>query len=327
MYRVGMIGMEGHTRFTWDSLPELRNVKLAAVTIQNEGQMEKWRRSSQYSPFVSEYDDYCRMLDQEHLDIVCVYTPNNMHAECVQAAAAYGAHIYTEKPLATTLEDLASTQKAVEDAGVVMTMMLSMRMDGKYQKVREVVRQGLIGEVTQCSAQKSYKVGSRSEWERSREGLGGTIPYIGCHALDLIRWTSGLEFVKGCAFHNNVGDPYLEEMENSASISILADNGATISTRLDYCRPAQAPSHGDDRLRIAGTLGVIEVMKGEIKVITDQQEETLLPPTKKVEQFSNLIAAIEGREKLLVPAEDAYRITEIVLKLRHAADRQEMVEL
>ena len=31
---------------------------------------------------------------------------------------------------------------------------------------------------------------------------------------------------------------------------------------MDYLRPATAPTHGDDRLRIAGTLGVVEHQEG-----------------------------------------------------------------
>lgn len=327
MYRIGMIGMESHTGFTLDVLPLLKNAQLKAVTLMDNSQRSKWRRSGSYNPFVKEYEDYRLMLDQENLDIVCVYTPNNRIAECAMAAAAYGAHIYAEKPLATTLEDLAATRSAIEKSCVVMTMMLSMRMDGEYQKVREVVSHGMIGEVTQCSAQKSYKVGSRPDWQQKRESLGGTIPFIGCHALDLLRWTSGLEFIKGAAFHNNIGNPNIGEMENSASIIALANNGATVSARLDYCRPETAPTHGDDRIRLAGTEGVIEVINGEVKVITSREKELVLPHSKPVVQLVNLIEAIEGREELLVPSEDAYRMTEIVLKLRDAADKQEMVDL
>lgn len=327
VYRVGMIGMESHTGFTLNALPQMKNAKLTAVTLMNNNQRNKWRRSGAYTPFVKEYEDYNRMLDAENLDIVCVYTPNNLIAECVIAAAAYGAHIYTEKPLAISLDDLAAARAAIEKSGVTMTMMLSMRQDGEYQKVHEVVQHGMIGEITQCSAQKSYRVGNRPDWQRQRKSLGGIIPFIGCHALDLLRWTSGLEFIKGAAFHNNVGNPYLREMENSASMVLLANNGATVSARLDYCRPETASSHGDDRIRLTGTEGVIEVMHGVVRVITSRDEEYVLPHAKSVMQFVNLIEAIEGREELLVPTEDAYRITEIVLKLRNAADQHEMVDL
>lgn len=327
VYKVGMIGVEGHTGFTLNALPQMKNAQLTAVALMNDNQRAKWRRSGSYSPFVKEYDTYHQMLDSETLDIVCVYTPNNQITECVIATAKYGAHIYSEKPLAITLDDLAAARKAIETSQVTMTMMLSMRQSGEYQKAHEVVQHGMIGEITQCAAQKSYKVGSRPEWQRKRESLGGIIPYIGCHALDLLRWTSGLEFIKGAAFHNNVGNPYLQEMENSASMVLLANNGATVSARLDYCRPQTAPTHGDDRIRLAGTDGVIEVMHGEVKVMTNRDKEITLPPAKPVMQFVNLIEAIEGREELLVPTEDAYRITEIVVKLRNAADKQEMVEL
>ena len=43
-------------------------------------------------------------------------------------------------------------------------------------------------------------------------------------------------------------------------------NGGVASVTLDYLRPAAAPTHGDERLRIAGTRGVIETALVEQKV-------------------------------------------------------------
>ena len=327
IYRLGLIGMEGHTNYALEPIPQLQNVKLTAVACANERQQNQLRKNPAFTSATKFYADFREMLEKESLDIACVYTPNNRHAESVIAAAQAGAHIFSEKPLAVTLADLETVKAAVKKAKVQLTMMLNMRSEGRYQKVRELVHSGVIGQVAQCSAQKSYKVGERNEWEKKRETLGGTIPYIACHALDLIRWCSGLEFVMGAAFHNNVGRPDMGEMENTAGIICLASNGATITTRLDYCRPEIAPSWGDDRLRFAGSEGVVEVLFGQISLITSKEKPTTIPPAKSIEQLANLVNAIEGKEPMLVPAEDCYRITEVVLKLRDAADRKVVVPL
>lgn len=327
IYRTGFIGMDGHTGYALGPLPSMNNARLTAAAVSDPDDLEKLRKADAFNPDTALYADYREMLEKESLDIVCVFMPNHRHAECVIAAAEAGAHVYTEKPLAITLEDLQRARAAVESAGVTLTMMLAMRGGGIYQRVRQLVRDGAVGEVAQCTAQKSYKTGNRGGWQIVRETLGGTIPYIGCHALDLIRWTTGLEFVKGAAFHNNVGNPSLGEMENSASIIVLADNGATISTRLDYLRPENAPTWGDDRLRIAGPEGVVEVMNGEVSLMTQTKQKHVVEPAPEVSQFKNLVEHLEGRAPLLVPTEDCYRITEVVLKLRNAADRGVLVDL
>ena len=326
-YRLGMIGLEGHTNYTVKPLPKLPNVRLAAIAVSEEEQARIQKKFDQLPKDIKIYRDHREMLEKESLDIASVYTPHGLTANRIIDCAEAGAHIFTEKPLSTTLEDLARVKDAVTRADAVMTMMLNMRGYGIYRKVHEIVHGGVIGEVTQCTVQKSYKLGGRPEWVRSRDTYAGTIPYIGCHAIDLIRWCSGLQFVKGAAFHNNIGRPEIGGMENSASVILLAKNGATVSVRLDYCRPDTAPTWGNDRLRIAGTEGIVEVLHEKITLMTSGKPPFEVPPANDVTQLENLIAAIEGREPLLVPTEDCYRICEIILKLRNAADAQTMVEL
>lgn len=328
IYRVGLIGLWDHTSYTFGAISKLPNVKLTACACNEKNLVE--RHQKQYSFFdqsVKLYSDFHEMLKQEELDIVGVYTTHGQRAEALIASAQAGAHIFTEKPLTTNLKDLRHVRQTVYESHVHLSMMLNLRFDGVFHKVHQLVRSGAIGEVTQGAAQKSYKLGTRPEWLKNRGTYAGTIPYIACHALDLLRWCSGLEFVKGAAFHNNVGRPDLGLMENTASMICLASNGATFSTRLDYCRPETAASHGDDRIRLAGVDGVVEVQHETITLITGQQTMREVQPLPHRNHFENFIAAIEGRESMILPAEDCFRVTEIVLKLREAADTFTLVDL
>ncbi len=71
---------------------------------------------------VSHYDDYRVMLDEARPDIVSLCAPPERNPEVIEAAAARGAHILSEKPLAA---DLAAAERAVEAvrrAGVVFSL-------------------------------------------------------------------------------------------------------------------------------------------------------------------------------------------------------------
>ncbi len=328
-YRVGMIGTAArHWGYLLGPVQSMENASLVAVSNTDDGGLASLRKNKAFTDETKVYSDHREMLEKESLDIVGVWDTNVRHPDCIAASARAGVHIFTEKPVAVSLAGLERAKKAVEKGKVHLTMALNMRTEGKYRKVRELIRSGVIGEVTQCSCQKSYKVGNRPLWEQKRESLGGTIPYIACHGLDLLRWCSGLEFVKGAAFHNNLGNPGMGEMENTAGLICLADNGATVITRLDYCRPNTAPSWGDDRIRFAGTKGVVEIIDGKITLITREKKPHIVEPLKNpVSLFGSLIDVIEGRGKSILPAEDCFRITEIVLKLRNAADTQSMTAL
>ena len=47
-------------------------------------------------------------------------------------------------------------------------------------------------------------------------------------------------------------------METATASVLQLDNGGLATLRVDYFRPETAPTHGDDRLRLAGTKGIVE---------------------------------------------------------------------
>ena len=64
------------------------------------------------------YQDFNTMLNKEKPDVVIIATPEPYHLEPVKAAAANGAQIFLEKPMATTLEDADAIKKICQAAGV-----------------------------------------------------------------------------------------------------------------------------------------------------------------------------------------------------------------
>src|SRR3954469_10897388 len=76
--------------------------------------------------------------------------------------------------------------------------------------------------------------------------------------IDLMRYTSGREFKEAVGMQTHIGFPDLGEMENVTASIFKLDNGGIANLRMDYLRAASAATHGDDRLRLAGTKGVAE---------------------------------------------------------------------
>jgi predicted dehydrogenase len=208
-------------------------------------------------------------------------------------------------------------------------MLLSMRFDPQYRKMHAIVRGGGIGEVVAMTAQKSYKLGDRPDWMKRRETFGGIIPYIGIHMVDLMLWVSGRELTEAAAFQSNVGYPGYREMENNAAVIFKLDNRGTATVRLDYLRPATAPTHGDDRLRIAGTEGVVEYQDLSGLTLVNRESKPAqvrdLPAAGSL--FGDFLDAVyNGRQPLLTPGE-IFRVNEIVLKARDAAESHTLARL
>ena len=268
------------------------------------------------------------MLAENDLDIVGVADADGPRAAQLIACAEAGCHILSEKPLAMTLDQLDAIRAAVEAADVRLSMLLTMRFEPAYRLIHDTIRAGKIGEVVLATMQKSYRLGNRPEWQRSNDTFSGIIPFIGIHALDLIRWTTGREFTSAMAYQGNTGHPDIRDMEDNASVALRLDNGGSASARLDYCRPAAAPTHGDDRLRIAGSEGVIEATRGKtVTLIMEEVGPEELPLPKTEQMFVQYVGALQSGEPFGVSQVDAFRMSEICLKIRDAAQRGESTAL
>ena len=66
------------------------------------------------------YTDYRRMLSQEEFDIIICCAENARHAEVTEAAAAVGAHVLVEKPMASSLAHALRMVRACQAAGVTL---------------------------------------------------------------------------------------------------------------------------------------------------------------------------------------------------------------
>jgi predicted dehydrogenase len=326
--RLALIGMEGHTGEVLGQLRRIPDLELAAVADPDARAMARLARSPETAK-ARQYRDWRELLDREKdLEMVCTCGPNGGRADILVACAARKLHIVSEKPLAIERADLERIKKAVAAAGVRLTMLLPMRFSAPYLAIKQVVDSGAIGEVAQIGAQKSYKVGERSEWLRRRATFGGTIPYIGVHMVDLMRWTSGREMVETAAFQSRVGYPELGDMENTTSTIFRMDNGGTAALRMDYLRPETAPTHGDDRLRLAGTQGVVEYQAATgVTVVTGKEKPhviTELPKSRSL--FVDFLESVYHGKAPGLSLQDIYRVNEIVLAARLAAEQGRVVK-
>ena len=100
-------------------------------------------------------------------------------------------------------------------------------------------------------------------------------------------------------------------------------------SNLDYLRPETAPTHGDDRLRIAGSEGVLELLGAEDRVtlVTASAAPRALELPESIDFFADFLAELTGNGEHLIDQEDAFRLTEICLKARDAAETGRWIDI
>ena len=326
--RIAILGFDGHPGEITSPLPRLPDVEVVAVSDPDPKVTARAVKNPRMAK-ARQYTDYRRMLDAEKLDLVAVCNPNGDRAEAILACVARKLNVIAEKPLAVEWRDLDRVKKAVSESGIKLGMLLPMRYSPSYLALKKIVETGEIGEVAQIAAQKSYKTGDRPAWMRSRKTYGGTIPWIGIHMIDLMRFTSGREMRAVASFQTRIAFPEIGDMENVTGSLFKLDNSGIGTLRMDYLRPQTAPTHGDDRLRLAGTKGVAEYQAstGVTLVSGVRKPEIIrdLPPQGSV--FVDYVQYSYNQAAPTLTLADIYRTNEIVLGARDAAEKGEIVRL
>jgi predicted dehydrogenase len=91
--------------------------------------------------------DYKEILADPSIDAVIIATPEHLHYPMFMEAMKAGKHVYLEKPLSHTIEEGFDMLKAHEKAGKVVQVGTQNRSNSLYIKAKEMVAQGMIGEV------------------------------------------------------------------------------------------------------------------------------------------------------------------------------------
>ena len=94
------------------------------------------------------HHDYRELLARPDLDAVMIAIPDHWHALVATEAARRGLDIYGEKPLARTIAEQQAIVRAVEKHGVIWQTGSWQRSQPTFHKAAEIVRNGLIGDVT-----------------------------------------------------------------------------------------------------------------------------------------------------------------------------------
>ncbi|MEO7142371.1 MAG: Gfo/Idh/MocA family oxidoreductase [Bryobacteraceae bacterium] len=326
--RVAIAGLEGHTGEITSHLKDLPDVEIAAICDKDAAALDHFA----HQPGITgarRYRDYRSMLDAEKIDVAAVCNNDGERAAAILACLDRKVNVIAEKPLAITRPDLEKIKKAVARQKVKLGMLLGMRFEPAYLGLREIVQSGEIGDIVQISSQKSYQLGDRPDWYRRRETYGSTILWIGIHMIDLMRFTSGREFTHASSFMGRVGFPELGGMENSTATAFRLDNGGTATLHMDYCRPKTAPTHGDDRLRLAGTRGVVEYTDaGGVTLMTGESKLAAIdkfPPAGSV--FADFLEHVYNGKPTALPLADIYRDCEITLAANDAAVSGKVVHI
>ncbi|HHV95727.1 MAG TPA: Gfo/Idh/MocA family oxidoreductase [Clostridiaceae bacterium] len=261
--RIGIVGMgnmgKGHAKYLMEG--KVPQAELTAICDSDPARLEAF--ANEYGDKVKRYEQVDDFLKNAPIDGVLVATPHYFHPEIAIKAFQNNLHVLIEKPAGVYTKQVREMNEVAEKSGKVFGIMYNQRTNPVYQKVRDLIISGELGEIkrtcwiiTNWYRPQSYY--DSGVWRGTWEGEGGGVLINQApHQLDLWQWICGLP--KRVRAFCHFGKYHDIEVEDDVTAYVEYENGATgtfITTT------GEAP--GTNRLEIAGDRGKIVVEDDKI---------------------------------------------------------------
>ncbi|MBD7908235.1 Gfo/Idh/MocA family protein [Sporosarcina gallistercoris] len=190
--RIGVIGagLRGGLALYWHK-PEGESEIVALADLDEERQQKFQERLG--SPiFLTK--DYKELLVREDIDAIAVLSPDYLHEEHVIAALEAGKHVYSEKPLAITVEGCDRIIEVWKKSGKHLMVGFNMRYMSMYQTMKGIIDSGAIGELKTVWVRHFVGFGGYfyyHDWHANSDNTTSLLLQKGSHDLDVIHWITG----------------------------------------------------------------------------------------------------------------------------------------
>lgn len=113
--------------------------------------------------------DFREILADKSIDAVCISTPDHWHAYMAVEACKAGKDVYVEKPASVYVEEGRKMVQAARKYNRVVQAGTMQRSGGYFQKAAELVKSGMLGDVTFVHTWQSGAV-KKQGWGRPADG-------------------------------------------------------------------------------------------------------------------------------------------------------------
>lgn len=172
--------------------------------------------------FLSASTDIDQALD-DAVDAVVIATQHNLHASQTVRALEKGKHVFVEKPLALTHEEIDKIEASHKVAQTMVMVGYNRRFSPHVQKIKNLidVKSSPKAFIMTMNPGKIPK----DHWTQNAEIGGGRIIGEACHYIDLMRFLAGSKIKSFNAVKIGEND-FIEITEDKALISLTFEDGS-----------------------------------------------------------------------------------------------------
>jgi predicted dehydrogenase len=195
------------------------------------------------------YGSYEELLADPEIDAIYNPLPNQYHVPWTTKAAEAGKHVLCEKPISLTVAEAKTLLDVRARTGVKICEAFMIRSYHQWQRVRELLREGRIGELRVVTGVFSYFNANPANIRNQVECGGGGVYDIGCYLIQAARYAFGREPMRVVSLLER--DPAMKTDRLASAILDFA-GGQAIFTCSTQLIPYQ-------KVNLLGTKGRIEL--------------------------------------------------------------------
>ena len=186
-------------------------------------------------------------------EAVIVASPVQFHQAQSVAALSTGRHVLVEKPMARTVGECRTIERAGRAAGRVLMVGFMKRFDRAFKRAKELVEAGALGQMIEVRCDWSHCSPLPADGSRAHpDAWGGTFQDHGSHTIDLCRWWLG--DVTQVSAEMRIA--FADRCNEDSAVAILAHTGGTFSTH-NISRVRQGPML--ERYELIGTRASLQI--------------------------------------------------------------------
>ncbi len=220
--KVGIVGLGRWARVLARAAVRSERIKIAACFSRTEDKRTAFARETGV-PAVAELS---AMLRDPEIKGVILTVPNEQHLPVALEVARAGKHVYTEKPIASTLEDGLKIENLEQEFGVTVTVGHSARLMAGIRRIRAAIDGGELGRVAFMEAnfsnERALELTPQTwRWYKSR-APGGPLSQLAIHQFDVLHYLGG-EVVEVSSMASKLSPVGAEVDDQSMTLCRFAD--------------------------------------------------------------------------------------------------------
>jgi scyllo-inositol 2-dehydrogenase (NADP+) len=290
------------------------------------------------------------VLANPDIDVVVVNTPNEHHYPMTKAALLAGKHVVTEKPFTLSLDEGKELIALAQQNKKMLAVFHNKRLETDHLSVQKILNEGTLGRVVEIEwhYDRYRNVITHKAWKEDKLPGSGTWFDLGVHMLDSMLTLLGrpnavnadmrsLRRAEGSTDYFNVCFHYDDMRVLLRSNTFVSEKGPTVSVHGDRgsylkfgqdvqeqqlmssLRPYQTnwANHGDDNLAILHTQH--EAGSSRIEIASERGCYEAF--------YRNIADAINGKDSLRFPAQQALLAVEMLLAAEESNKLQKTISV